>query len=87
MENISLVTWNDRLVLDEHAAKEMTWLLDAVNVHEMAHSWFGDMVVIREFTHGWLKESWAVYMETAYYEDKYGKNADEPLYFQEAHQP
>ncbi|MFX0064883.1 MAG: M1 family aminopeptidase [Candidatus Hermodarchaeota archaeon] len=80
MENISLVTWNDRLVLDEYDAKEMTWLLDAVNVHEMAHSWFGDMVVIREFTHGWLKESWAVYMETAYYEDKYGKNADETLY-------
>ncbi|MFX0094027.1 MAG: M1 family aminopeptidase, partial [Candidatus Hodarchaeota archaeon] len=80
MENISLVTWSDRAILDEFLAKERTFGIDATNVHEMAHSWFGDMVVIREFTHAWLKESWAVYIETVFYEDEYGKTSDEVYY-------
>ncbi|MCA8944710.1 MAG: hypothetical protein KDB29_00635, partial [Planctomycetes bacterium] len=35
MENISLVSWDDMLVLDETLAKEWTWQLDQINLHEM----------------------------------------------------
>ena len=78
MENISLVSWDQRFVMDETLAEEWTWLVDIINVHEMAHSFFGDLVVIRDFAHAWLKESWAVYMEQCWLEDTYGD--DEKLY-------
>ncbi len=73
MENISLVSWDDQFVLDKLWATEWTWLLDQINVHEMAHSYFGDAVVCRDFAHVWLKESWATYMEMCWLEDKKGK--------------
>lgn len=72
MENISLVSWDDMFVLDKLWATEWTWLLDQINVHEMAHSYFGDAVVCRDFAHVWLKESWATYMEMCWLEDKKG---------------
>ena len=78
MENISLVSWDDIFILDETLAKEWEWLVDQVNVHEMAHSYFGDSVVVRDFAHVWLKESWATYMETCWLEDSKGE--DEMLY-------
>ena len=78
MENISLVSWSDQFMLTERSAAEGTWLVDQVNVHEMAHAYFGDLVVCRDFAHAWLKESWATYMETCWLEDKRG--SDEQLY-------
>jgi len=74
MENISLVSWDDRFVLDEALATEDGPLVDVVNVHEMAHAWFGDHVVCRDFAHSWLKESWATYMETVWLEEQLGKD-------------
>ena len=74
MENISLVSWNDIFVLDEAHAKEWTWVVDQINIHEMAHTWFGDLVVCRDFAHAWLKESWATYMEQCWLEDQYGED-------------
>jgi aminopeptidase N len=70
MENISLVTWDDRFLLDESLATEWSRLADQINVHEMAHSYFGDLVVIRDFAHAWLKESWATYLEQCWFEDR-----------------
>lgn len=78
MENISLVSWNDLFVMDEALATEWTWLVDLINVHEMAHSYFGDLVVCRDFAHAWLKESWATYIEQCWLEDTQGE--DEALY-------
>lgn len=78
MENISLVSWDDKYVLDETLAQEWGWLVDQVNVHEMAHSYFGDTVVCRDFANAWLKESWATYMEQCWLEDTHGQ--DEALY-------
>lgn len=72
MENISLVSWDDIFVLDETLAKEWTWLLDQINVHEMAHSYFGDAIVCRDYAQAWLKESWATYIETCWLEDTVG---------------
>lgn len=69
MENISLVSWDDRFLLDSETAEEWQHLIDQINVHEMAHMWFGDMVVCRDYTHAWLKESWATYIEQVWYHE------------------
>lgn len=78
MENISLVSWSDWVVMDETLAQEVTWTVDYVNVHEMAHSYFGDAIVCRDFAHAWLKESWATYIGQCWFEDSLGE--DEGLY-------
>lgn len=69
MENISLVSWDDRFVLDAQTSEEWQHLIDQINVHEMAHMWFGDLVVCRDYTHSWLKESWATYIEQVWYRE------------------
>jgi aminopeptidase N len=78
MENISLVSWSDQFLTDSLHTHEGQWLIDQINLHEMAHSYFGDLVVCRDFAHAWLKESWATYMESCWLEHKKGK--DEQLY-------
>lgn len=72
MENISLVSWDDRFLLDAVLETEERWLVDLVNVHEMAHSWFGDSVICRDFAHSWLKEGWATYLESCWFEASEG---------------
>lgn len=69
MENISLVTWNDKFLLDETWALERKQIMDTVNIHEMAHTYFGDLITIRHFEHVWMKESWATYMESVWIQD------------------
>lgn len=75
MENISLVSWDDRFLLDETLEREERELIDVINVHEMAHSWFGDRVVCRDFAHSWLKEGWATYIESCWHEETGGRDA------------
>jgi len=84
MENISLVSWTDNYVLDEATAAELSWLVDVINVHEMAHSYFGDAVVIRDFAHAWLKESWATYMEQCWCEDNTSEDEAQYVYYDNA---
>ncbi len=72
MENISLVSWDAQWLCDERQHAELGWLVDVVNLHELAHTWFGDRVVCRDFAHSWLKESWATYMEVVWLEDTQG---------------
>lgn len=79
MENISLVSWDDFALLDERGERDWRLRIDAVNVHEMAHSYFGDAVVIRDYAHAWLKESWASYMEYCWVESAHG--ADEAAFY------
>ncbi|MBE2201657.1 MAG: hypothetical protein IAE79_23805 [Anaerolinea sp.] len=84
MENISLVSWGDRLVQDETLAQEAQWVMDQVNVHEMSHSYFGDAVVCRDFAHAWLKESWATYIEQVYREDTANQDEADYVYYSNA---
>jgi aminopeptidase N len=72
MENISLVSWDDAFLADDRLREEIGWLIDVINLHELAHTWFGDRVVCREFAHAWLKESWATYMEVVWLEETQG---------------
>jgi aminopeptidase N len=85
MENISLVSWNDRVVQDETLALEAKYRADLVNLHEMAHSYFGDAIVCRDFAHTWLKESWAVYMEQCWLEDTATREERDYRYFDALH--
>ncbi|MFK8004406.1 MAG: M1 family aminopeptidase [Polyangiales bacterium] len=78
MENISLVSWDERFVLDAELHAELKPLVDIVNLHELAHSWFGDHIVCRDQAHSWLKESWATYMESCWLEGVHG--AEEARY-------
>ena len=72
MENISLVSWDDRFLLDAALETEERQLLDVINLHEMAHTWFGDLVVCRDYSHAWLKEGWATYMEHVWLDEQRG---------------
>lgn len=74
MENISLTTWDDKFVADETLRAEYGWMIDQVNLHEMAHSYFGDSIVVRDYAHVWLKESWATYMQSCWLEDTAGED-------------
>ena len=91
MENISLTSWDDAFVCDEIYHGERGWLVDLINLHEMAHSYFGDIVVCRDYAHAWLKEGWATYMESVWLGDTQGADAlhyqmyfERHLYLQEA---
>ena len=75
MENISLVSWDETWVMDARAHEERGYIVDIVNLHEMAHTWFGDLLVVRDYSHVWLKESWATYMESVWLEDTQGADA------------
>ena len=70
MENISLVSWDSRLLFDENMHADMGETFDQINLHELAHTWFGDLVVCRDYAHVWLKESWATYFECVWTEHK-----------------
>ena len=70
MENISLVSWDSRLLLDDSMHKDIGELFDQINLHELAHTWFGDLIVCRDYAHVWLKESWATYFECVWTEHK-----------------
>ena len=54
--------------MDERLRRERGWIVDLVNVHEMAHTYFGNAVVMRDFAHAWLKESFAEFIEWEYLE-------------------
>jgi aminopeptidase N len=84
MENISLVSWDDRFVLDETLASEWGWLVDRINVHEMAHTWFGDAVVCRDYAHAWLKESWATYIEVVWLEECVSRDEAQYTFYEDA---
>uniref|UniRef100_A0A7S1TQ81 Aminopeptidase n=1 Tax=Erythrolobus australicus TaxID=1077150 RepID=A0A7S1TQ81_9RHOD len=75
MENVSLVSWSSVFVNDEQMATERGWLVDCVNIHEMAHTYFGDAVVMKGFAHAWLKEGWASYVESLWVEKEHGLDA------------
>ena len=75
MENITLTTWDAKFVADETLHAEWGWLIDLINLHEMAHSYFGDSIVVRDYAHVWLKESWATYMESCWLQDVDGEDA------------
>jgi len=44
-----------------------------LTAHELAHQWWGNMITCETFGHFWLNEAFAVYMATAFNEERFGK--------------
>ena len=62
MENISLVSWDSRLLFDENMHKDLGFC--SRSIYMSWHYLFGDLIVCRDYAHVWLKESWATDLET-----------------------
>ncbi len=48
---------------------------ESLYAHELSHHWFGDLVTCASEGDMWLNEGWAVFCESAYREQVYGKDA------------
>ena len=84
MENISLVSWDGLFLLDRERQPEWGWLVDLINVHEMAHTWFGDWVVCRDFADSWLKESFATFIEAVWTHSVLGRDEGDSIAWSQA---
>ena len=72
MENTTITILNDDALTDERAYPDYT--ADAHLSHELAHHWFGNWIAIQSFGHVWLKEGFANYFESLWWEHHYGKD-------------
>ncbi len=61
MENTTVTTMYEHILLDERASIDVT--ADDLVAHELAHHWFGDLVTCRDWSHAWLNEGFATFME------------------------
>jgi aminopeptidase N len=61
MENTTVTTMYEHILLDERATIDVT--ADDLVSHELAHHWFGDLVTCRDWSHAWLNEGFATFME------------------------
>lgn len=74
MENITATTISDRDVFLVQFDYTKNVVEDIVS-HELAHSWFGNLVTCRNWAELWLNEGFATFMEAAYREKMYGRQA------------
>ncbi len=47
---------------------------ETLMAHELSHSWFGNKVTCSSAEHMWLNEGWAVFCESVFIENIYGKS-------------
>ncbi len=74
MENITATTMSDTDILMADFEIGQLFVEDLV-AHELAHSWFGNLVTCRNWAELWLNEGFATFMEAAYREKMYGREA------------
>ena len=57
---------------EEHQTSTfISWPIEDLMAHEMAHQWFGDKVTCRSWEDIWLNEGFATHMASMYMEQKY----------------
>lgn len=74
MENITATTMADDAILSADTSFGRSSVMDLVS-HELAHSWFGNMVTCKNWAELWLNEGFATFMEAAYREKAFGRDA------------
>ncbi len=72
MENVSSTTLGEGSLTDKRQGFRN---MSSLNSHELAHQWFGDLVTCKDWSHIWLNESFATFMQMAYFEHSQGKAA------------
>jgi aminopeptidase N len=72
MENVSATTLQEGSLTE---ARDGFRTADSLTSHELAHQWFGDFVTCKDWGDTWLNESFATFMQMAYFEHSRGENA------------
>ena len=71
MENFTVTTQTDLVLLDERAALDID--ANGLVAHEAAHTWFGNVVTAKHWSHAWLHESFATYFDALYTRESRGE--------------
>lgn len=63
MENTTLTTITDRVLMDAAVQKREDVDCDSLVVHELVHQWYGDLMTMKGWSDLWLNESFATWLE------------------------
>jgi aminopeptidase N len=72
MENVSATTLGAGSIIEKRQGYQS---IDSLTSHELAHQWFGDYVTCKDWGDTWLNESFATFIQTLYFEHRFGPNA------------
>ncbi len=84
MENTTASTFMEGLQVDDRELLDSNW--DDIIAHELFHQWFGDYVTCESWANLPLNESMATYGEYLWYEYKYGPEAADYSWLEQASQ-